>query len=43
MVAWAYWPSKQNPYRPASPTDETAAMPAGEFRQLLSSLVAPLR
>jgi hypothetical protein len=44
MVAWAYWPSKQNAYRPASPADETAAMPAAEFRQLLSSLVgAPLR
>ena len=39
MVAWAYWPSKDNSYRPASPTDESASMPAAEFRTLLSSLV----
>ena len=39
MVAWAYWPSKDNSYRPASPTDESASMPPAEFRNLLSSLV----
>jgi hypothetical protein len=39
MVAWAYWPSKDNSYRPASPTDESAAMPAAEFRTLLSVIV----
>jgi hypothetical protein len=39
MVAWAYWPSKDNSYRPASHTDESASMPAAEFRNLLSSLV----
>jgi hypothetical protein len=39
MVAWAYWPSKDNSYRPASPTDESASMPAAEFRNLLSALV----
>jgi hypothetical protein len=39
MVAWAYWPSKQSSYRPESPSDESAAMPAHEFRQLLSALV----
>lgn len=39
MVAWAYWPSKDNAYRPASPSDESAAMPAGEFRTLLSIVV----
>jgi hypothetical protein len=39
MVAWAYWPSKDNSYRPASPTDESASMPAAAFRNLLSSLV----
>jgi hypothetical protein len=39
MVAWAYWPSKENSYRPESPADESAAMPAHEFRQLLSTLV----
>ena len=39
MVAWAYWPSKDNAYRPASAADESAAMPAGEFRSLLSVVV----
>jgi len=39
MIAWAYWPSKDNAYRPASPADESAAMPAGEFRALLSTVV----
>jgi hypothetical protein len=39
MVAWAYWPSKDNAYRPASPTDESASMRPAEFRTLLSSLV----
>jgi hypothetical protein len=39
MVAWAYWPSKDNSYRPASPTDESASMQPAEFRALLSSLV----
>ena len=39
MVAWAYWPSRENPYRPDSDRDESAAMPAHEFRQLLTALV----
>lgn len=39
MVAWAYWPSRDNSYRPQSPADDTAAMPAPEFRRLLSTLV----
>ena len=39
MVAWAYWPSKDNAYRPESRSDESAAMPAPEFRRLLASLV----
>lgn len=39
MVAWAYWPSKESAYRPQSPADESAAMPASEFRLLLASLV----
>ena len=39
MVAWAYWPSKDNSYRPVSAADESAAMPAGEFRALLSTVV----
>ena len=39
MVAWAYWPVKENSYRPETAADETAAMPAAEFRLLLSALV----
>ena len=39
MVAWAYWPSKHNAYRPVSPADESAAMPAAEFRSLVSTVV----
>ena len=39
MIVWAYWPSKDNAYRPASLTDESAAMPAGEFRALLATVV----
>jgi hypothetical protein len=42
MVAWAYWPSKHNTYSPSSRTDESATMPAAEFRRLLSTLVGPL-
>jgi hypothetical protein len=41
MVAWAYWPSKHNTYSPRSRSDESAAMPAAEFRRLLSTLVGP--
>ena len=39
MVAWAYWPSKDNAYRPTSSADESAAMPAGAFRSLLATVV----
>jgi hypothetical protein len=39
MLAWAYWPAKDSSYRPTAAHDETAAMPAPEFRRLLSSLV----
>lgn len=39
MVAWAYWPSKESSYRPLSAKDETSAMPAVQFRQLLAALV----
>jgi hypothetical protein len=39
MLAWAYWPTKDSAYRPRAASDETAAMPAPEFRRLLSSLV----
>lgn len=39
MIAWAYWPSKDNAYRPTSARDESAAMPAPAFRLLLASLI----
>jgi hypothetical protein len=39
MIAWAYWPTKENAYRPASPADESASMRPAEFRMLLASLV----
>ena len=39
MVAWAYWPSPDNAYRPESATDESAVLPATEFRLLLSALL----
>jgi hypothetical protein len=38
--AWAYWPSKDNAYRPHSRADESAAMPAAAFRSLLAQLLA---
>ena len=43
MVAWAYWPSRESSYRPRTANDESAAMPAAEFRRLLSSLVGAPR
>lgn len=43
MLAWAYWPSKDNAYRPESRSDESATMPAAEFRALLASLVGAPR
>lgn len=39
MVAWAFWPTKHNAYRPTSRSDESAAMPAAEFRLLASALL----
>jgi hypothetical protein len=39
MVAWAYWPTQENAYRPGSTRDESATMPAPAFRRLLSTLV----
>jgi hypothetical protein len=43
MVAWAFWPSKDNSYRPESRSDESAAMPAAEFRSLVATMVAAPR
>jgi hypothetical protein len=43
MVAWAYWPSQDNAYRPTSRKDESASMPASEFRALLAELIGARR
>jgi hypothetical protein len=43
MVAWAYWPSQENAYRPTSAADESAAMAPAEFRALLSDLIGAPR
>lgn len=43
MMAWAYWPSKDNSYRPESAKDESASMPAPAFRSLMSTLVGAPR
>lgn len=39
VFAWAYWPSKDNAYKPTSAHDESAAMPAASFRALLGSMI----
>jgi hypothetical protein len=39
LVAWAYWPSPQNVLRPRSTIDEAGAIPAPEFRALLSQML----
>ena len=39
MITWAFWQSKDNSYSPLSSSDESAAMPAGEFRELVATLV----
>lgn len=38
-LVWAFWPSKDNVYRPASPSDESAAMEPRRFRALVSGLL----
>lgn len=43
MVAWAYWPTKENAYRPRSRSDETAAMSPAAFRALLADLIGAPR
>jgi hypothetical protein len=39
-LVWAFWPSKDNAYRPASQDDESAAMEPRRFRALVSGLLA---
>jgi hypothetical protein len=38
-LVWAYWPSRDNAYRPASARDESAAMAPSAFRSLMRSLL----
>lgn len=38
---WAFWPVRQNAYRPSSRSDESATMAPGPFRALVHELIAP--
>lgn len=38
-LAWAYWPSAENSYRPQSKNDESASLPVAEFKSLLSRVL----
>jgi len=38
-LVWAFWPSKDNAYRPTSSSDESAAMAPQQFRTLVSGLL----
>lgn len=42
-LVWAYWPSKDNAYRPASRSDESAALAPAAFRALMAALVGAPR
>lgn len=39
---WAFWPVRQNAYRPSSRNDESASMAPARFRALVQELVAPI-
>ena len=39
-LVWAFWPSRDNAYRPTSRHDESAAMEPMRFRSLVSGLLA---
>ena len=39
-LVWAYWPSRENAYRPRSKNDESAAMAPAKFRALVGQLLA---
>jgi hypothetical protein len=39
-LVWAFWPSKDNAYRPTSSRDESAAMSPAKFRTLITGLLA---
>jgi hypothetical protein len=38
-LVWAFWPSKDNAYRPANANDESAAMAPARFRALITGLL----
>ena len=38
-LVWAFWPSRDNAYRPSSPSDESAAMAPARFRALVAGLL----
>ncbi|MEX0674575.1 MAG: hypothetical protein WD067_07360 [Gaiellaceae bacterium] len=38
-LVWAYWPSRDNAYRPLSKRDESAAMAPAPFRALVAELL----
>jgi hypothetical protein len=39
-LVWAFWPSRDNAYRPTSRNDESAAMEPKRFRSLVTGLLA---
>jgi hypothetical protein len=39
VLPWAYWPSKNNAYRPRSRHDESAAIAPARFRALMTELI----
>jgi hypothetical protein len=42
-LVWAYWPSRDNAYRPLSKRDESAAMAPAPFRALVAELLGTPR
>lgn len=38
-LVWSFWPSRDNVYRPTSPSDESAAMAPARFRALVAGLL----
>jgi hypothetical protein len=38
-LAWAYWPSPDNSMKPSGPKDEAGAIPAAQFRAVLTQLI----
>jgi hypothetical protein len=39
VMPWAYWPSKDNAYKPRSKKDESAAIAPARFRALMTELI----